>query len=152
MQGLKRKLVYVTLFELIAVGLTSTALSLISERPFFYAGVAAVSSSVIALVWNLIYNTGFEYWEARQTTKGRSLRRRLVHAVGFEAGLVVLLVPLFAYLLGLTLWEAFVYDLGLMLFFMVYTFSFNLVFDRVFGLPASALPTPAAQPEATMRA
>ena len=152
MQGIKRKLVYVTLFELIAVGLTGTALALISDRPLVYAGAAAVSSSMIALLWNLVYNTGFEYWEARQAKKGRDLRRRIAHAVGFEAGLVVLLVPLFAYLLGLTLWEAFVYDLGLMLFFMVYTFSFNLAFDRVFGLPASALPTPAAQPEATMRA
>ncbi|HIV69433.1 MAG TPA: PACE efflux transporter, partial [Candidatus Aquabacterium excrementipullorum] len=142
MQGLKRKLVYVTLFELIAVGLTGTALSLISERPVVYAGVAAVSSSVIALVWNLVYNTLFEYWEARQAQKGRDLMRRVAHAVGFELGLVVLLVPLFAWLLGLSLWEAFIYDLGLMLFFMVYTFTFNLVFDRVFGLPASALPAP----------
>ena len=143
MQGLKRKLVYVTLFELIAVGLTGTALALISDRPLVYAGAAAVSSSVIALLWNLVYNTGFEYWESRQAKKGRDLRRRIVHAVGFEGGLVVLLVPLFAYLLNLSLWEAFVYDLGLMLFFLVYTFSFNLIFDRVFGLPASALPTPA---------
>ena len=31
-------------------------------------------------------------------------------------------------------------DLGLLLFFLVYTFVFNWVFDRVFGLPASALP------------
>lgn len=146
MQGLKRKLVYVTLFELIAVCLSSTALSFISERPFVYAGVAAVASSLIALVWNLVYNTAFEYWEARQARKGRSLGRRVAHAVGFEFGLVVMLVPLFAYLLGLSLWEAFVYDLGLMLFFMVYTFLFNLAFDHVFGLPVSAMPAPHAAP------
>ncbi len=148
MQGLKRKLVYVTLFELIAVCMSSVLLSLISERPFVYAGVAAVASSIIALLWNLAYNTGFEYWEARQTKKGRSLLRRVVHALGFEFGLVLMLVPLFAYLLGLSLWEAFVYDLGLMLFFMVYTFLFNLAFDHVFGLPASAQPKPAESAKA----
>ena len=53
-------------------------------------------------------------------------------------GLVVILVPLFAWWLRITLWEAFVLDLGLVLFFMVYTFLFALAFDRVFGLPASA--------------
>lgn len=149
MQGLKRKLVYVTLFELIAVCMSSVLLSLISTRPFVYAGVAAVASSLIALLWNLAYNTVFEFWESRQVKKGRSLLRRVVHALGFELGLVVMLVPLFAYLLGLSLWEAFVYDLGLMIFFMVYTFLFNLGFDNVFGLPASALPKPPAEGQAS---
>jgi len=31
-------------------------------------------------------------------------------------------------------------DLGLVIFFLVYTFVFNWAFDRVFGLPASAAP------------
>jgi uncharacterized membrane protein len=152
MQGLKRKLIYVTLFELIAVCMSSTLLSLISTRDsFMYAGMAAIAASAIALVWNLAYTSAFEYWEARQAKKGRGLLRRAAHALGFELGLVVLLVPLFAHLLGLSLWDAFVYDLGLMVFFMVYTFLFNLGFDHVFGLPASAQPTP-DQRSATLRA
>ena len=146
MQGLKRKLVYVTLFELIAVGMSSTLLALISTRDsFVYAGMAALASSAIALVWNLAYTSAFEYWEARQAKKGRGLLRRAAHALGFELGLVVLLVPVFALLLGLSLWDACVYDLGLMVFFMVYTFLFNLGFDHVFGLPASAMPAPEAE-------
>jgi uncharacterized membrane protein len=35
-----------------------------------------------------------------------------------------------------------VLDLGLIVFFLVYTYVFNLGFDRVFGLPASASPQP----------
>ncbi|WP_217628006.1 MULTISPECIES: chlorhexidine efflux transporter [Nitrosospira] len=31
-------------------------------------------------------------------------------------------------------------DLGLLAFFLVYTFVFNFMFDRWFGLPASAAP------------
>jgi len=143
MQGLKRKLVYVSLFELIAVCMSSALLSLISTRESFVdAGNPAVASPPTGLPVDPAYNTRFEYWEARQAQKGRGLLRRLVHAMGFEFGLVVLLVPLFAYLLGLSLWDAFVYDLGLMVFFMVYTFVFNLGFDHVFGLPASAMPAP----------
>jgi uncharacterized membrane protein len=80
----------------------------------------------------------FERWEARQSRKGRSVLRRLVHSSGFEGGLVVMLVPLMAWWLGTSLWVAFVADLGVLAFFFVYSFVFTWVFDRVFGLPASA--------------
>lgn len=140
MQGVKRKVVYLTLYEGLAIAITSVALAWLSGSPAGHAGLAAVAASTIALAWNLAYNTLFEWWEARQTQKGRSLRRRVAHAIGFEAGLVVTLVPLFAWLLDITLWQALVYDIGLIVFFLVYTFVFNLLFDRVFGLPASALP------------
>jgi uncharacterized membrane protein len=137
MQGLRRKVVY------LAIVSSSAGLALLSGSGMGHASVAAVAASVIAVVWNLVYNTLFERWEARQTTKGRSVLRRVVHAVGFETGLVVTLVPLFAWWLGITLWQAFVLDLGLIVFFLVYTFVFNLAFDRVFGLPASAAPAQA---------
>ena len=138
MQGIKRKVIYATLFELIAVALTGSLLMLLAGHDAGHAGVAAVASSLIALLWNLVYNTLFEAWEARQATRGRGWTRRAVHAAGFEGGLVVMLVPLFAWWLEISLWQAFVLDLGLVLFFMVYTFLFALAFDRVFGLPASA--------------
>ena len=138
MQGIKRKIIYATLFELIAVALTSSLLMLLAGHDAGHAGVAAVASSLIALMWNMVYNTVFEAWEARQATRGRSWMRRAAHAAGFEGGLVVMLVPLFAWWLGISLWEALVLDLWLVVFFMVYTFLFSLAFDRIFGLPASA--------------
>ena len=138
MQGIKRKIVYVTLFEVIAVGLTSSALMLLGGHDAGHARVAAVGSSLTAVVWNLIYNTLFEAWEARQATRGRSVARRIAHAVGFEGGLVVVLVPMFAWWLKLSLWDALILDLGLVVFFMVYTFIFSWLFDRTFGLPAAA--------------
>lgn len=140
MQGIRRKLVYITLYEVIAISASTALLKLFSGSDLERAGVAAVGAAVVAVVWNLAYNTAFEWWEARQTTRGRSVWRRVAHAVGFETGLVITLVPAFAWWLGLTLWEAFVMDIGLIVFFLIYTFVFNWAFDRVFGLPASALP------------
>ena len=140
MQGLRRRIVFVTLYELIAIAATSAGLAAFSDSGLQRAGVAAVVSSAVAVVWNVVFNTLFERWEARQSVRGRSLARRAAHAIGFEGGLVVTLVPFFAWWLDITLWQAFVLDLGLLLFFLVYTFVFNWVFDRVFGLPASALP------------
>jgi uncharacterized membrane protein len=140
MQGLRRRILYVTLYELIAIVATSIGLAVFSDSSVERAGVAAVVSSAVAVAWNVVFNTLFERWEARQSVRGRGLARRAAHAIGFEGGLVVTLVPFFAWWLGISLWQAFVLDLGLLLFFLVYTFVFNWVFDRVFGLPASALP------------
>ena len=140
MQGIRRRVVYVTLYELIAIGATSVGLAAFADSSAERAGVAAVVSSAVAVAWNVVFNTLFERWEARQTVRGRGLARRAAHAIGFEGGLVSMLVPCFAWWLDVSLWQAFVLDLGLLLFFLVYTFVFNWVFDRVFGLPASALP------------
>lgn len=142
MQGIKRKVVYIGLFELIAIAVTTVGFSWFSGQGAERAGVVAVLTSVVAVAWNLAYNTAFEKWESRQTVRGRSFKRRVAHALGFEGGLTVILVPLLAWLLQVTLWQALVLDLGLIVFFLAYAFVFNLAFDHVFGLPASALPVP----------
>lgn len=138
MQGPRRKIVYVTLFEAIAIAVTSNGLSAGSGSSLEHAGVAAVASSVIAVLWNLAYNTVFEHWEARQTVRGRSFKRRVAHAIGFELGLSLCLIPLFIWWLQIGLWQALLLDIGLSLFFVVYAFLFNLAFDKLFGLPLSA--------------
>ena len=140
MQGLRRKIVYVSLYEAFAIVAATLGLAGMSGQGLPVAGMVAVATSAIAIVWNLVFNTLFERWEARQTVRGRSVARRLAHAIGFEGGLTVFFVPLMAWWFGTTLWQALLMDLGLLLFFLVYTFVFHWVFDRVFGLPAAALP------------
>lgn len=138
MQGIKRRVVYVSLYELIAILVSSLLLALASGQGGGRASVAAVAASAIAIIWNIVFNALFERWEARQTKRGRSVMRRVAHAIGFEGGLVVTLVPMFAWWFGISLWDAFWLEAGLIVFFLVYTFVFNLAFDKVFGLPASA--------------
>lgn len=143
MQGIKRKIVYVSTFEFFAIFMTSLLLSMLSDQSMSHTSIAGIASSLVAIVWNLVYNTIFEYWETRQEKKGRSFLRRIVHATLFEAGLVAMLVPLFAWWLNISLWQALIYDVSLIIFFLCYTFIFNLCFDRLFGLPASAQAVPA---------
>ncbi|RAI32052.1 PACE efflux transporter [Rhodoplanes serenus] len=138
MSPLLRRIVYVTLYELIAIAVVSAALAWIADRPALDSGIVAVASSAIAIGWAFVFNAMFERWEATRRVRGRTPARRVAHAIGFEGGLVVVLVPLIAWQLDVSLWEAFVYDFGLIVFFLVYTFVFTWVFDRVFGLPASA--------------
>ena len=144
MQGIKRRVVYITLYEAIAIVAASIGLAAMSGQGLGHSGALAVIASVIAVVWNLAFNALFERWEARQAVRGRSVWRRIAHAIGFEGGLVMFLVPTFAWWLDISLMQALVMDLGLVIFFLVYTFVFNWAFDAVFGLPASA--SGAAQP------
>ncbi|MCZ2408045.1 MAG: PACE efflux transporter [Burkholderiales bacterium] len=144
LQGLRRRVVYVSIYELIAIAVVTWGLAGYTGQGLEHSGIMAVASSAVAIAWNVLFNTLFERWEARQHVRGRSLRRRVAHAVGFEGGLVVTLVPMFAWWFGISLWEALVMDLGLIAFFLCYTFVFNWGFDKVFGLPASALGAPAA--------
>ena len=140
LQGPWRRVVFVTLYELIAIAVTTVGFMLFTDSGAAHAGVISAASSVLAVVWNVAFNALFERWESRQSVRGRSLGRRVAHALGFEGGLALMLVPLLAWWFDVGLWQALVMDLGLLLFFLVYTFVFNWVFDRVFGLPASALP------------
>lgn len=138
MQGLKRKIVYVTLFEGIAILCATYGLATFSGNELGHSGVLAVATSVVAIIWNFFYNLMFEAWEKRQARRGRSLKRRIAHTIGFESGLIALLVPLIAWWFKISLWQALVLDLTLVVFFVCYTFVFAWCFDRVFGLPTAA--------------
>ena len=135
-----RRVVQAILYETFAIACVTPMLMLVfGQSPLSSLGLSVTMSS-IALAWNYTFNALFERWEARQEVKGRSWKRRALHGLGFEGGLALILVPVMAGWLGISWWHAFVADLGILLFFLVYTVVFTWCFDRVFGLPASAMP------------
>jgi uncharacterized membrane protein len=134
-----RRVLQAILYELFAIAFVGPVLSVVfDEPPASTLGLAIVLSS-IALGWNYVFNTVFERWEARQSVRGRSFARRLAHGIGFEGGLVVILVPVMALWLNTSALNAFLANLGLLVFFFVYAIAFTWTFDRVFGLPQSAV-------------
>ena len=135
---MRRRVVYVTIYEIIAIAVATVGLASLTGQGAGHSAVVSAAASAIAVLWNLVFTSLFERWETRQTVRGRSLARRVAHAIGFEGGLVLFLVPLFAWWFDVSLWQALVMDFGLVVFFLIYTFVFNWCFDRVFGLPASA--------------
>jgi uncharacterized membrane protein len=99
-------------------------------------GVIGIGSAVAATGWNYVYNLGFDHAMQRlagHTRKGLALR--VAHAVLFEAGLLVVLLPPIAWYLGIGLVEAFVMDLAIAGFYVAYAFVFNLAYDRAFPVP-----------------
>ena len=133
-----RRIVQAVLYEVIAVAAVGPTLALLFDEPMTSTIGLAVLMSTVALVWNYVFNEWFERWEVRQETKKRSFTRRVLHGLCFEGGLVVMLVPVMAYWLNTSLLAAFVADLGVLVFFLVYAVGFTWAFDRIFGLPQSA--------------
>lgn len=138
LQGARRKIVHATLYELIAIAIVTLAMWLWSGKGVVESSGLALTCTVLALAWNMAFNTWFERWERHQPSRERTVRRRIAHAIGFEGGLAVLTIPVIAWWLEVGWWTALLADIGLLLFFLLYTFAFNWVFDHVFGLPASA--------------
>lgn len=133
-----RKIIYAVSFETLGVAVATLGLLLMSEANATQSLILSAITASIAMGWSMAFNALFEAWEARQTTKGRSLTRRSVHALLFEGGLVVLVLPIMAWWLQVDVWTALSYEAGLIVLFIVYTYVFTWSFDRIFGLPQSA--------------
>jgi uncharacterized membrane protein len=138
LQGTKRKITYVASYEAFAFLFGTLGFFSFSDSTLERAGALAIFASIFAVSWNFAYNAMFERWESKRLVRGRNLGRRVLHAVGFELGFLVVLLPAAAWWLEISYLRSFTLNLGLNIFFFVYTFAFTWCFDRVFGLPESA--------------
>lgn len=137
---IKRRIVYVTIFEILAILLSTFILMLLSGGDAMQSLPVAVIVSSAAVIWNFVYNSIFENLEQRWQIKERTLIVRGVHALGFEGGLVLICLPLYMLWYGVGLWVAFTMEVALLVFFFIYTFVFTLIFDKTFTLPYQYLP------------
>lgn len=138
MQGLKRRIVYVSSYEVIGMVISSVGLALLAGDSVEHTGPLSVMITTIAVTWNFIYNILYEKWEAWQDSKSRTIKRRIVHAIGFQITLVIFLIPLIAWWMDISLVAAFWLDVAFIIIIPIYTFIFNWTFDKLFGLPVSA--------------
>lgn len=101
-----------------------------------HVGVLGIVLSVIATGWNYIYNIGFDKVMFRRYGHiNKTPAIRILHALGFEGGLVVITVPMIAWFLKVDLIQALVMDIGLVIFYVVYAYIFNLCYDKLFPVP-----------------
>lgn len=128
-------------FEIIGLILVIPLGALVFSMPMHDIGVVGLVSATIAMAWNYVFNLGFDTILRRTIgTTLKPVRLRIVHAVLFELGLLIVLMPFIAWYLGITLIHALVMDISFALFYMGYAFVFNLAYDRVFPLPEWSRP------------
>ena len=123
-------------FEVIGILLATPLGALVFHLHAGDSAVIVIGSASVAMAWNYVYNLGFDHaLKAITGTTLKSLPWRVAHAVLFEIGLLLMLMPLIALYMGITLWEALVMDLAFALFYMGYALVFNWAYDRVVPLP-----------------
>lgn len=136
MRTFRDRLRHAISFEIVGLSLLAPLGALVFAVPIKSMGVVGLVGATLATLWNYAYNVGFDHLALRLTgTTLKSWRLRLVHALGFEAGLLIALLPFIAWYLEIGLVQAFWMDLGVAGFYLVYAFGFNWAYDRLFPLP-----------------
>jgi uncharacterized membrane protein len=117
-------------FELLAILICTPLLAWIMDKPMLEMGVATMAIAALALAWNVVFNGLFDRMLKRFAIV-RNAWVRVVHALLFEGGLVAFGVPLIAWWLKISLWQAFLLDIGVLLFFLPYTYVYHWGYDVV---------------------
>lgn len=72
MQGIKRRITYVFFYEAITLIIISIAFYLFSGKDASHSSLLGVVTVVLAIIWNTLYNTIFEWWESKLAQRGTS--------------------------------------------------------------------------------
>ncbi|WP_047043279.1 PACE efflux transporter [Vibrio mexicanus] len=125
-------------FELGLLGTLVPISSLFMSQDKSTVGLVALALSVLAMLWNMAFNYAFYvYLIETQGHCQKSKRQRLNHALLFELGLILITIPILAWSLGLSLIDAFILDIGFVVYALFYAWGFNLAYDRMFPIPYS---------------
>lgn len=129
-KSITERFCHALLFEVLAIAICAPLGAWLLGYSLTHIGLLTLMVSLIAMVWNMIFNALFDQAQRRIGFE-RRVAARAVHAVLFEIGLILAVVPLAAWWLDISLWRAFVLDIGIVLFFLPYTFVFNWVYDSL---------------------
>ena len=138
MRAIRDRIRHTISFEIIGLLIATPLGAFAFGLPLADVGVVGLGTSLVAALWNYVYNLGFDHALVRfkgDTSRGVGLR--VLHAVLFEGGLLVMLMPIIAWYLGISLVEALAMDVSFALFYMGYAFVFNLAYDRLFPVGGS---------------
>ena len=120
-------------FEIIGLLIVTPLFAWIFNHSMSDMGVLAFLGATAATVWNYVFNLAFDHGLHRwRGNVNKILPLRVLHAVLFETTLLVILLPLFAWWLGVSLIQAFVMDMSFAAFYMVYAFVFTWGYDTLF--------------------
>ncbi|WP_312548193.1 PACE efflux transporter [Massilia sp.] len=140
MRTFRERVVHALLFEAVALAIFIPGSALVFDQPVQHMGVIGVASATIATLWNFVFNVMFDRAMLRlRGSVQKTMAIRVAHTFLFEAGLVVMLIPLIAWYLGIGLWAALLMDIAIVIFYLVYGFLFNIAYDRVFPVTAAPL-------------
>ena len=124
----KERIFHALLFEVIALILLTLIAVVITDNNVAKMSGLAIALSLIAMLWNFIFNILFDkvYGEDRNS---RKLWLRIQHGFWFELGMLVFSFPVMMWVLQLDFVTVFLLDVGAMVFFLLYAIAFNWIYD-----------------------
>lgn len=128
-RSLKERILHAVCFETLAILTVSPLAAWMMDKPLFQMGSLAIILSTVAMLWNMIYNSGFDRLYAPGQKRGTGVR--ILHALGFEGGFILIGLPIAAAMLNIPLWNAFLLEISFFLFFLPYTMVWNWMWDRL---------------------
>jgi uncharacterized membrane protein len=141
MRTFRDRVRHALLFEAVALAIFIPGSAALFDQPLDHMGVIGIASATLATLWNFVFNVGFDRAMLRlRGSVEKTMALRVAHTLLFEAGLVVMLIPLIAWYLDIGLWAALLMDVAIVIFYLVYGFLFNIAYDRMFPVAAVATP------------
>jgi len=131
-KSLTERIFQAVAFELLAVSICTPLLSWIMDKPMVDMGLVTLAIGLLALGWNVLFNGLFDRLLKRLELE-HNARTRVLHALLFEGGLVAFCVPLIAWWLEISLLQALLLDIGVLLFFLPYTYLYHWAYDVLRG-------------------
>lgn len=126
----QERIFHALLFELLAVSLSILGLIIFTNHdPQVLSGTMIVIASM-AMAWNFLFNWVFDQFFTGDKEK-RTMKLRVFHVIIFEAGLLILTVPVMAYILTVSIVDAFMMDIIVTVFITIYAFIFNWMYDNI---------------------
>ncbi|EOL9135877.1 PACE efflux transporter [Enterobacter cloacae] len=127
-KSFKERVLHAVLFEVTANVIIALSLAWLMNVSVLQSGSLSVISALAATAWNFVFNKFFDALQKKYAFQ-RTFFVRAIHAVCFETGLIITLIPVAMVMLNLTVTEAFFVEIGLVLFFLPYTMLFNWLYD-----------------------
>lgn len=127
-KSFKERVLHAVLFEVTANVIIALSLAWLMNVSVLQSGSLSVISALAATAWNFVFNKFFDTLQKKYAFQ-RTFVVRAIHAICFETGLIITLIPVAMVMLNLTLTEAFFVEIGLVLFFLPYTMLFNWLYD-----------------------
>lgn len=139
-RSIKERIFHGILFEILAIGIATPLAAWLTGETLIAMGILSAVIALMAILWNMLFNWMFDQLQKRWQFK-RNIGIRILHSCAFELGLILMAVPFIAWWIDSTLIHAFILDIGLIMFFLPYSFVFNLCYDKLRVRVLSAQPT-----------
>ena len=127
---IKERILHTVLFQVVALSIMSIGIAIFTDKDPLTMSKLSLVISVVAMIWNYVYNIIFDKI-AGEDRINRNIKKRIFHAIFFEIGLFSFTIPFLMWGLNLDFWSVFWLDIGISLYFLVFSIVYNYCYDKI---------------------